>query len=123
MRESSSKVRIFKSFKEHPTASPIKTTFSAEGIYGGTLLGIRSNAFLNFYDWETGTCVRRVDVVAKNVIWSESDLVAIICEDAFYVLKFDRTAYQQAVEQSGSRGIGEEGIEESFEFVTEISES
>lgn len=77
---------------------------------------------MNFYDWETGGCIRRVDVVAKNVFWSESDLVAITSDEAFYVLKFSRPAYQQALERAGVNGIGEEGIEEAFEFVTEISE-
>lgn len=66
IRESSSKVRLFKSFKEKNVA--IRFSFSSEGIYGGTLLGIRSSGFLTFFDWETGSCVRRIDVVAKNVL-------------------------------------------------------
>lgn len=44
-----------------------RLNFSVEGIFGGTLLGIRSSSFLNLYDWETGVVVRRVDVVPKNV--------------------------------------------------------
>ena len=49
-------------------------SFAAEGIFGGALLGVKSSGFLCFYDWETGVCVRRVDVVAKNVrgvLWFE----------------------------------------------------
>jgi coatomer subunit beta' len=122
IRESSSKVRLFKNGKEK-TNVQIKPTYSAEGIYGGALLGVRSNSFLNFYDWETGLCVRRVDVVAKTVYWSESELVAIACDDSTYILKFNRVAYQQYLETNGVGSIGEEGIEEAFEFVTEVSET
>ncbi|KAJ3286524.1 Coatomer subunit beta', partial [Blyttiomyces sp. JEL0837] len=122
IRESSSKVKLFKNFKEKTNVS-IRTSYSAEGIFGGALLGIRSSSFLNFYDWETGLCVRRVDVVAKTIYWSESDLVAIACDDTAYILKFNRTAFQQYVELNGAASITEEGIEEAFEFITEISDT
>ncbi|KAJ3282117.1 Coatomer subunit beta' [Borealophlyctis nickersoniae] len=122
IRESSSKVKLYKSFKEKTNVN-IRPTYSAEGIFGGALLGIRSSSFLNFYDWETGVCVRRVDVVAKTVYWSESDLIAIACDDTTYVLKFNRLAYQQYLDRHSVAEIGEEGIEEAFDFVTEISET
>jgi coatomer subunit beta' len=116
VRDSTSRVKLFKNFKEK---APISTNYAAEGIFGGSLLGIKSSTFLIFYDWETGGCVRRVDVVAKNVYWSESDLVVIAGEDGFYVLKFDRNAYGQAVERAGGAGsIPEDGVESAFEFVT-----
>ncbi|KAI8836673.1 coatomer WD associated region-domain-containing protein [Chytriomyces cf. hyalinus JEL632] len=122
IRESSSKIKLFKNFKEK-TNVQIKPSYSAEGIYGGALLGVRSNSFLNFYDWETGICVRRVDVVVRNVFWSESDLVAIACDDIAYVLKFNRVAYQQYLDANGAQSIGEEGIESAFDFVAEVSET
>ncbi|KAI9342525.1 coatomer WD associated region-domain-containing protein [Obelidium mucronatum] len=121
-RESSSKIKLFKNFKEK-TNVQIKPSYSAEGIFGGPLLGVRSNSFLNFYDWETGVTVRRVDVVVKNVFWSESDLVAICCDDIAYVLKFNRVAYQQYLDTHGAHSIGEEGIESAFDFVAEVSET
>ncbi|KAJ3161160.1 Coatomer subunit beta' [Geranomyces michiganensis] len=121
IRESSSKVKLFKNFKEK-TDVIIRPSYSAEGIFGGALLGIRSSNFLNFYDWDTGVCVRRVDVVARNVYWSESDLVAIVCDDITYVLRFNRVSYQQYVDRHGVSSITEEGIEEAVEFVTEINE-
>ena len=43
-------VKIFKNFKEVHTLRP---GFSAEGIYGGALLAVRSNDFICFYDWNT----------------------------------------------------------------------
>jgi coatomer subunit beta' len=69
IRESSSRVRLFKSFKEKNVA--VRIGYAAEGIFGGALLGVRSSGFLCFYDWETGSCVRRVDIVAKNVCFIE----------------------------------------------------
>ncbi|EGF82956.1 hypothetical protein BATDEDRAFT_18190 [Batrachochytrium dendrobatidis JAM81] len=119
IRESSSSVRLFKSFKEKPVS--IRPSYGAEAIFGGALLGVRSSSFLIFYDWETALPVRRVDAAVRNVLWSESDLVAIASEESFYVLRFNRSAYQAHIE-SGAQ-VQEDGFEAAFEFVTEISES
>lgn len=43
----------------------IRPTFSAEGIFGGTLLAVRSNEFVCFYDWAECRVVRRIDVNVK----------------------------------------------------------
>jgi coatomer subunit beta' len=59
VRESSSKVRLFKNFKEKGL---LKLDTSAEGIYGGALLGVRSAGTLAFYDWETQELVRRIEI-------------------------------------------------------------
>ena len=117
IRESTSRVRLFKSFKEKNLN--IRFSYSAEGIFGGTLLGVRSSNFLVFYDWETGNIIRRVDAVVNNVYWSESDLVCIASEDAFYVLRFNRAVYQAALEQNQ---VTDEGVEAVFEFVSEVTE-
>ncbi|KAG0234987.1 Coatomer subunit beta' [Actinomortierella wolfii] len=120
VRESTNKVKVFKNFKEKPGL--IRLNYSAEGIFGGTLLGVKSASFLNLYDWETGLTVRRIDCNPKNVYWSDSgDLMTIACDDAFYVLRYNRNAYTQFVEAGGQ--VGEEGVEEALEFVTEIAEN
>jgi coatomer subunit beta' len=121
VQESSSRVKVFKNFKEK-TGLIDKINYSVEGIFGGYLLGIRSNSqFLNFHDWETGVLVRRIDVDARSVFWSDAgDLVSIACEESFYILRFHTEAYQQFLESGQSTG--DEGVEEAFEFVTEISE-
>ena len=46
-------------------------------------------------------------------------LVAITAEDSFYVLRFDRDAYNIKVEEGAE--ITDEGVEEAFEFVAEVS--
>jgi coatomer subunit beta' len=66
VRESSSTITLFRSFKEK-TSVQIRPFYSAEGIFGGPLLGVKSNTFVIFYDWETGTVVRRIDVECTNV--------------------------------------------------------
>ncbi|KAI7817585.1 coatomer WD associated region-domain-containing protein [Gamsiella multidivaricata] len=120
VRESTSKVKLFKNFKEKPNL--IRLNYSAEGIFGGTLLGVRSASFLNLYDWETGNTVRRIDCEPQNVYWSETgDLMTIACKDSFYVLRYNREAYSQFVEAGGQ--VGEEGVEEALEFVIEIPET
>ena len=85
------------------------------------MLGVKSSGFLNFYDWETGTVVRRIDVEAKSVFWSDAgDLVAIVCEESFYILRYNAQAYAQFIENGGDPGL--EGVEEAFEFENDIAE-
>lgn len=43
----------------------IRPTFSAERIYGGTLLAMCSNDFICFYDWAECRLIRRIDVNVK----------------------------------------------------------
>lgn len=64
VRESYSKVKIFKNFKEKKSFKP---EFGADGIYGGHLLGVRNATSLSFYDWESLELIRRVEIVIKNV--------------------------------------------------------
>lgn len=75
-----------------------------------------------FWDWETGAIVRRIEVDASNVSWSQSgELVAITAEDSFYILRFDREAYNARLDSGET--IGDEGVEEAFDVVADISES
>ncbi|KAJ1344565.1 hypothetical protein BSLG_000089 [Batrachochytrium salamandrivorans] len=103
IRKSSSSIRMFKSFKENPSPSTQVMQLVSD-----------------LYDWETGLPVRRVDAAVRTVLWSESDLVAIASEESFYVLKFNRSAYQEHIEGGGQ--IAEDGFEAAFDFVTEIAE-
>lgn len=45
--------------------------------------------------------------------------MTIACEDTFYVLRFSREAYVEAV-QAGQ--VEEDGVEAAFEVITDISE-
>lgn len=75
IRESYTKVKIFKNFKER---TQVKIDYSAEGIFGGTLLGIKGAGSLNFYSWETTDPIRRIDIEPNLVYWSvNGDRVAV----------------------------------------------
>lgn len=43
-----------------------------EGIEGGPLVAARSTNALCFFDWETGSLIRRIEISAKHVYWSDS---------------------------------------------------
>lgn len=43
-----------------------------EGIEGGPLIAARSVNALCFFDWETGSLIRRIEISAKHVYWSDS---------------------------------------------------
>jgi len=111
-------VTVFQDFKENFSFKP---PFSVEDIHGGRLIGIRGSDFVCFYDWTEYRLIRRIDVVPKDVIWSEDgSSVVLACAESFYVLKYDQMAVQAAV-TAGSE-IGEDGIEEAFDLVSEVSD-
>ena len=56
-----------------------------------------------------------------QVLWSGTgNIVAITSGDSFYVLRFDRDAYNEKLESGAD--VGDEGVEEAFELVAEISD-
>ncbi|OAE32528.1 hypothetical protein AXG93_3242s1510 [Marchantia polymorpha subsp. ruderalis] len=134
VRESTSKIKIFnKTFQERKSIRP---TFSAEGIFGGTLLAVRSNDFVCFYDWAECRVVRRIDVNVKNIYWSDGgDLVAIASDSSFYILKYNVSSFytcQASFENlerdivtsylESGKPVDEQGVEDAFELLHEISE-
>ncbi|SPN98621.1 probable coatomer beta` subunit [Cephalotrichum gorgonifer] len=119
IRESPTSVKMYKNFTEK--AGGLDVGFHADGLTGGTLLGVTGQGGVSFFDWQTGGLVRRIEVEPKHVYWSDSgELVAIACEDSFYVLRFSRENYVEAV-QSGE--VEEDGVEAAFEVITDINES
>ncbi|KAL3631857.1 hypothetical protein CASFOL_024841 [Castilleja foliolosa] len=119
VRESTSKIKIFsKNFLEKKSIRP---TFSAEHIYGGTLLAMCSNDFICFYDWADCRLIRRIDVNVKNLYWADGgDLVAIASDTSFYILKFNRNVVSAHLDSGGS--VDEQGVEDAFELLYEINE-
>lgn len=117
-RESATSVKIHRNFKE---ASIVRLPFAAEAIHGGRLLGVRTQDFIVFYDWATGKVVRRVDVAARGVYWSESGATLVIAgETSFYVLQFEAEAVAAFLEAGGEPD--EDGIEDAFDLQAEIPE-
>ncbi|KAM3528510.1 hypothetical protein MY4038_005861 [Beauveria bassiana] len=119
IRETPTTVKIYKNFAEK--SGGLDVGFQADGLTGGILLGVTGQGGISFFDWATGGLVRRIEVEPKHVYWSENgELVAIACEDTFYVLRFSRENYVEAV-QAGQ--VDEDGVEAAFEVITDISET
>ncbi len=116
------KLRIFKNFRERGGAGMKGVgSWSMDGIHGGTLLAARGPGFVMFWDWESGEIVRRIDVEAQNIYWSGTgSLVAITAAESFYILRFDRDAYNAKIEEGAE--ISDEGVEEAFEVVADVQE-
>ncbi|VDM53336.1 unnamed protein product [Angiostrongylus costaricensis] len=116
IRESATSVKIKKNFKDY---KQIRTDTVLEGIEGGPLLAARSPSSLCFYDWETAQLVRRIEIAAKHVYWSDSaEMVAICGEESFYILKYNTEAFANAT----SDEITDDGVEDTFEVIGEQSE-
>jgi len=117
---SSARVRVFKNFKEQ--SGLVLVNYAVEGIAGGALLAVLGVGFLCFYDWATGALVRRINVEARQVFWSTTnELVAVSTADSFYVLRFQREALDAAL--ASGEPLGDDGIEDAFDVVAEISET
>jgi coatomer subunit beta' len=119
IRESISRVRTFKNFKEHKQVSlPIS---SADGLFGGHCIAVKGADCVCFFDWEDAVFIRKIDVPAFALYWNETgDSLVIASTDCFYVLRFDREAVTNAI--ASDRVSSEEGVDGAFELVTTISE-
>lgn len=118
IRESTSCIKVFKNFKE---TKIVKPNFSADMIFGGNLIAVKSADVVFFYDWNECRVVRRIDVNPLEIFWSENgELVTLACEDSFYVLKYNKELAMQVLE-SGVE-LEEDGIEDAFELQYEIPE-
>jgi coatomer subunit beta' len=130
-------VKTFKNFKE---VKSFKPDFSAESIFGGSLLGVRSRDFVCLYDWETTRVVRRIEVVPRQIYWSDNnELLAIACESSFYILKYNKQAVMNHFASGrqkrtkacppkrylflcSGKADQEEGVAEAFEVLQEVQE-
>lgn len=96
VRESNTSVKVFKNFKEKKQFKPEMT---AEGIFGGAMLGVRSTSSLAFYEWDNLTLIRRIEIQARGVYWSENgELVCISTEDSYFVLRYSAEAVATSLE-------------------------
>lgn len=113
------KVKIFKNSK---LSEQFKPDFGCEGIFGGYMLGVKTLAGLALYDWETVELMRRIEVDAKNIFWSENNqLFCITTEENFFVLEYQPDVVQIAKEQGVEDN--EDGYEDAFDVIADISET
>ncbi len=117
VRETISRVKIFKNFKERHTLRPPLS--SAEGMFGGMCLGVKGPDSVVFFNWDEGVMIRKIDVVPLDVFWNESgQLLAITCEDSYYILSYDTALVSTAV--ANGQIDSEEGVPESFVLLHEM---
>uniref|UniRef100_A0A7N6AEM6 Coatomer subunit beta' n=1 Tax=Anabas testudineus TaxID=64144 RepID=A0A7N6AEM6_ANATE len=118
IRESNSMVKIFKNFKEKKAFKP---DLGCEGIFGGFLLGVRSNSGLAFFTWESFELIRRIEIQPKHIIWSDSgELVCVATNESFFMLRYLPETVSAA--QESKEQMTEDGIEDAFEVMGEVPE-
>ena len=127
VRESPTRVKVFKNFKE---VAAFKPGVAAEGLFGGALLCVRAADALLFYDWDDQRLVRRVEVGgAKGAYWSDSgELLAVAAGDSLYILRFSRDAWVAGAAEATAAGgataaaLADEGVEAALELQHDVSE-
>mmetsp|Transcript_5141 Transcript_5141/g.4631 ORF Transcript_5141/g.4631 Transcript_5141/m.4631 type:complete len:986 (-) Transcript_5141:43-3000(-) len=119
IRESISRVRTFKNFKDHKQITlPMS---SADTIFGGHCLGVKGGESIAFFDWESGEFIRKIDVIPTAVYWNDSgDMVVLVCKDIYYILQYSKEVVTNAIVNGNINP--EEGIEGSFELENSISD-
>ena len=119
VRESSSSIKLFKNFKEKKSFKP---EFGAEQIFGGALLGVKSVSGLAFYDWESQELIRRIEIQPRSVYWSETgQLCCIVTEESYFVLRYQAEVVTAAADNPEL--VTEDGIEDAFDVLGEVSEA
>ncbi len=121
IRESTNRVKFFKNFKETRAIKP--ATASADGLFGGHLLGVKGgDSAVLFYDWDSGEFVRKIDVAPKEIYWSDAgNLVLIACADSAYVLSYNAATTASAIAMG--QVSPEDGVDGSFDLLYEISDT
>ncbi|KAJ0183581.1 hypothetical protein K1T71_000004 [Dendrolimus kikuchii] len=117
--DNSTTVRVFKNFKEKKSFKP---EYGAESIFGGYMLGVKSISGMtfSFFDWESLTLIRRIEIQPRHVYWSESGrLVCLATDDAYFVLEYEAAA----VARAGGAPASDDGVEDAFRVVGEVNEA
>lgn len=119
VRESAGKLAVFTNFAE---TGAIRVATSCERVFGGVLIGAACvGGQLSFFDWASCQLIRRIDVDAKRVIWSESARKVAICsEHALYILQYHEAVVRDILARE--EYLPEDGLEEAFDFIDEIDE-
>ncbi|TYZ67547.1 hypothetical protein PybrP1_002716 [[Pythium] brassicae (nom. inval.)] len=120
VRESASRLVLFKNFKEHKAERP--RAVAADGLFGGAgAVGVKGSDCVAMYDWDELRLIRKIDVAVKRVFWSEAGtLVALACADAFFVLRFHKDVVAQAF-ATGAHS-ADEGVDGAFELLHEVAD-
>lgn len=119
IRETSGRVVLHdKNFEEVRSFRP---DFHAESMFGGSLLGISGASSIFLYDWAGCRLIRKIDVMPKQVYWSEGgDQLVISAENGFYILRYNEDAVLNALESGNPLPV--DGVEEAIEVLHQVPE-
>ena len=120
VKESFSRVRTFKNFKDHKQINLPVT--SADMLFGGVCLAVKGGDCVVFFDWEEGDFIRKIDVAPDKIFWNEAgDALVLACADSYYVLSYNREVVAAAIAAGNINP--EEGVDGSFELESTINDS
>ncbi|CRG96603.1 beta subunit of coatomer complex, putative [Plasmodium gallinaceum] len=89
VKEETNKISIYKDFS---STHSFQTPYTVTQLFGGYLLGVKSNNFICFYDWNDYNLIRKIDINVKDVYWNESGTyVALSTEDTIYILSYSNS--------------------------------
>lgn len=110
-----------KIIKNGQDAGAFKVGYAFDTLFGGEFLAVKSEDSVVFFDWETQTVVRRIEVAPKSIIWNEEGTkLALLHEEGVYILKCNKEAIAAYLAKSGAHT--DEGFDEAFELTQEIPE-
>ena len=117
--QANGKVKIFDS-KFEETNVTIDTGDVPEGIYGGNLLTVKYGTTLSLYTWK-GQFITDIQITAKNLFWSDTELLAICGDGSYFILKYNSDFVDEYFMKN--KNAPEDGLVEAFEVVNEIPET
>ena len=93
-----------------------KPGFSFDGVFGGPLFAIKTDEAIFLYDVENTIFIRKIDVVPNKIIWSEKkNKIALLCEDAMYILEVFYDKIEEYIEKVADGDSGDvDGCQEAF---------
>ena len=106
-------VKIYNNLKEEKSFKP---GFSFDNVFGGPLFAVKTDEAIFLYDTENTIFIRKIDVVPNKIIWNEKkSKVALLCEDAMYILEVNYDKIEEYIEKVADGEKADiDGCEEAF---------
>lgn len=107
--------------KDKQELGAFKVGMDFDTLFGGEFLAVKSEDSVIFFDWETQTIVRRIEVAPRTVIWKDDgSKVVLVDEEGAYILDCNKEAIKAYL--ANPESYTDEGVEEAFEVSKEIPE-
>ena len=84
--------------------------------------GVKSDDSIAFFDWETQTIIRRIEVAPKGVYWNEDGTKVALClDESLYVLRCNKESIAEYLLKPSMHN--DEGLESAFDVELELAEA